>query len=227
VSEARKYSWGATFYGKKKDKLGTLVFKDILSGEILIWKHVQSELVKNYKQLLQKLLELGYKVKAIIIDGKRGLYKAFKDSPVQMCHFHQKRTILRYITMHPRLEAGKDLQKIIYSLTSTTQTIFTKRLNGWHEKHKYFLAEKTINSDTLQESYTHQKLVSAYKSLTTNLPYLFTYKNNKKFKVYNTTNALDGGVFSPMKKLLKVHNGFSKSLKLKMVDDYLVNYKNK
>ena len=37
----------ATFYGKKKDKLGTLVFKDILSKEILIWKHVQSELVKD------------------------------------------------------------------------------------------------------------------------------------------------------------------------------------
>jgi hypothetical protein len=42
----------ATFYGKKKNKLGTLVFKDILSKEVLIWKHVQSELTKDYKQLL-------------------------------------------------------------------------------------------------------------------------------------------------------------------------------
>jgi len=39
----------ATFYGKKKDKLCTLVFKDILSKEVLIWKHVQSELVKDYE----------------------------------------------------------------------------------------------------------------------------------------------------------------------------------
>jgi len=30
-----------------------------------------------------------------------------------------------------------------------------------------------------------------------------------------------------MKKLLKIHNGFSKSLKLKIVDDYLVRYKKK
>ena len=30
----------ATFYGKKKDKIGTLVFKDILSKELLICKHV-------------------------------------------------------------------------------------------------------------------------------------------------------------------------------------------
>jgi hypothetical protein len=43
--------------------------------------------------------------------------------------------------------------------------------------------------------------------------------------IQNTTNGLDGGVFSPMKKLFKIHNGFTKSLKLKMVDDYLLNYK--
>ncbi len=217
----------ATFYGKKKDKLGTLVFKDILSKEVLIWKHVQSELTKDYKQLLQRLLDIGYEVQAIIIDGKRGLYKAFKDYPVQMCHFHQKKVIQRYITMHPRLEAGKDLQKIMYNLTTTTETIFTKKLNEWYEKHKDFLAEKTINPDTLKKSFTHQKLVSAYKSLKTNLPYLFTYKNEKNIKIHNTTNAIDGGVFSPMKKLLKIHNGFTKSLKLKMVDDYLVSYKKK
>ena len=52
---------------------------------------------------------------------------------------------------------------------------------------------------------THQKLVSAYRSLTTNLPYLFTYKNEKNIKVHNAINAIDGGVFSPMKKLLKIH----------------------
>ncbi len=53
-------------HGKKKDKLGTLVFKDILSKEVLIWKHVQSELVKDYRQLLQRLLDLGYEIKALI-----------------------------------------------------------------------------------------------------------------------------------------------------------------
>jgi len=33
----------ATFYGKRKDKLGTLVFKDVITNEILIWKHIESE----------------------------------------------------------------------------------------------------------------------------------------------------------------------------------------
>ena len=68
----------ATFYGKKKDKLGTLVFKDIIKDEILIWKHIDSEKVFDYKQLLQMLLDLGYIIKSVTIDGKRGLYKVFK-----------------------------------------------------------------------------------------------------------------------------------------------------
>ncbi|NOQ30657.1 MAG: transposase [Helicobacteraceae bacterium] len=216
-----------TFYGKKSAKLGTMVFKDTLTGEVLIWKHVESELVKDYKQLIQRLLDYGYIIKAVTIDGKRGLFKALNDYPIQMCHFHQKKVIQRYITMHPRLEAGKELQKIMRTLTTTTETRFTNKLNIWYEIYKDFLAEKTLNIETNKESYKHQKLVSAYRSLRRNSPYLFTYKKYPKLKINNTTNALDGGVFSPMKKLMKVHAGFNKSLKLKIADEYLVNYKKK
>lgn len=157
--------------------------------------------------------------------GKRGLYKAFKDYPVQMCQFNQKRIIQRYITKNPKLQASKDLQKIMNRLTSTNETIFTKKLDAWYEIYKDFLAEKTLNDLTGKESFTHAKLVSAYRSLRTNLPYLFIYKKHKHLIIYNTTNSLDGGVFSPMKMLIKIHRGLSKSLKLKMLDDYLVTNK--
>lgn len=43
----------------------------------------------------------------------------------------------------------------------------------------------------------------------------------------NTTNLIEGGVFSPLKILIKIHRGLSKSLKHKIVDDYLLNYKKK
>ena len=215
----------ATFYGKRSDKLGTLVFKDITKSEVLIWKHIESETIFDYKQLLQRLLQLGYTIEAIIIDGKRGLYKAFEEFPVQMCHFHQRKTINRYLTRNPRLEASKDLQKIMFRLTTTTQKKFTEKLDVWYLIYKEFLDEKSISSFTGKEQFTHPRIRSAYKSLLTNLPYLFTYKNQKDIVIHNTTNALDGGVFSPMKKLLKIHNGFTKNLKIKIVDDYLVSYK--
>ena len=139
-----------------------------------------------------------------------------------MCHFHQKRIIQRYITKNPKLQASKDLQKIMNRLTSTNETIFTKKLDAWYKIYKDFIAETTFNEVTQKENFTHAKLVSAYRSLRTNLPYLFTYKNHKLLQIQNTTNSLDGGVFSPMKILIKIHRGLSKSLKLKMVDDYLL-----
>ena len=45
----------ATFYAKRKDKIGTLVFKDNLTKEVIIWKHISSETVAEYKDLKNKL----------------------------------------------------------------------------------------------------------------------------------------------------------------------------
>ena len=187
----------ATFYGKRKDKLGTLVFKDSISKEVLIWKHIQSETFKSYKYLLRELLELGYTINSITIDGKRGLYKAFEDYSVQMwCYFHQKRIIQRYITKHPKLQASKDLQKIMNRLTSTNETIFRKKLDTWYEIYQDFLAKKTLNESTGKESFTHAKLVSAFRSLRTNLAYLFTYKKYKHYDAFKTITSPKGTSFS-------------------------------
>ncbi|CAA6814006.1 MAG: FIG00657648: hypothetical protein [uncultured Campylobacterales bacterium] len=217
----------ATFYGKRKDKLGTLVFKDIESKEILIWKHIESETVEDYRYLKEELINLGYKIQSVTIDGKRGLYKAFEGIPIQMCHFHQKKIIQRYITLKPKLQASKDLKKIVSRLTLTTQNNFIKKLDIWYEIYKDFLDEKTVSKTTGKLHYTHPKVRSAYRSLRTNLPYLFTYKEHKNLNIQNTTNSLEGGVFSHMKNMISLHRGLSKNLKIKLVDFYLVNYSKK
>ena len=73
---------------------------DSLTHEILIWKHIQTERVDDYKYLLTELLELGYTIQSVAVSNV-----LFKDYPVQMCHFHQKRIIQRYITLNPKLDA--------------------------------------------------------------------------------------------------------------------------
>lgn len=171
----------ATFYGKRKDKLGTLVFKDITKNEILIWKHIQTETVEDYQQLLHYLLFLGYTINAIITDGFKGLHKAFSDYPIQLCHFHQKKTINRYLTRNSKLDIAIDLQKIMRNLTTTTEEKFTKKLDDWYEKYKDVLLEKSLNLATKKASYTHPKIVSAYRSLRRNIPYLFTYKKTDEY----------------------------------------------
>ena len=109
-------------------------------------------------------------------------------------------------------------------LTTDSGVNFRARLNNWYDIHHTFLNEKTLNFNTGKWSYRHKNLRSAYGSLKSNLPYLFTYKSDVDLHIHNTTNSLDGGVFSPMKKLLNIHAGMSKSLKLKLVDDFLVYY---
>lgn len=129
--------------------------------------------------------------------------------------------------MRPKLEASKDLKKIVSKLTLTTEKNFIQKLDEWYEIYKDFLDEKSISFTTGELHFTHPRIRAAYRSLKTNLPYLFTYKKYKKLHIQNTTNTLEGGVFSHMKNMISLHRGLSKSLKLNLVDYYLTNYKKK
>ena len=112
-------------------------------------------------------------------------------------------------------------------ITQTTEKNFTQKLDEWHEGYKDLLDEKRVSSNTGELHYTHPRIRAAYRRLKINLPYLFTYKNHKKLHIQNTTNALEGGVFSHMKNMISLHRGLGKRLKLNLVDYYLVNYKKK
>jgi len=217
----------ATFFGRRSDRLGTLVFKDVLSGKIVAGKHIERENADDYKQLIDELIEKGFRIQGAVVDGKRGVVKAFGDIPVQMCHFHQIAIVKRYLTSRPKLEASIDLLKICRKLTFLTHERFADALNIWHLKYKSFLEEKTLNVKTIRLTPTHARLLSAYRSLKTNLPYLFTYKNYKEFHIPNTTNHLDGGVFSQLKKLIKLHQGLAKKRKVKLIDEFLSQYNQK
>lgn len=213
----------ATFVGKKKNnnQKGVLVFRDSWEKENLIWKHVKTEKKEDYLQLKLFLEEKGYDIQGVVIDGKRGVSKVFGDIPVQICQFHQVKIITSKLTRKPKLEAGKELRKISLTLTNTTEEKFTKDLNDWYEKWKSFLEERTFVIGKVKGPFTHKKLRSAYNSLKTNLPHLFTYQKYPESKIPNTTNSLDGGVFSHLKTLLKNHRGLRIEIREKLIDDYL------
>ncbi|MFT5661906.1 MAG: hypothetical protein ACI9TV_002554 [Sulfurimonas sp.] len=138
----------ATFFGKRKDKFGVLVFKDVLTNRILIWKHIESEKLIEYIYLKDELISKGFTINGITVDGKRGLFRALEEFPVQMCHFHQKIIIHRYLTRRPKLEASKELKKIVSRLTTTTELRSKNKLDKWNEVHNEFINEKSINSIT-------------------------------------------------------------------------------
>lgn len=202
--------------------MGVAVIREPNLKKNIYWKEVSIENPEIYWQARNRLEQQGFTLKAVVIDGKRGVKEVFMDLLAQMCQFHQIAIINRYLTRKPKLEAGKDLRKITLLLTSSTEKEFTFLLNNWHEKWKDFLQEKSINPETQRLHYTHKRLRSAYRSLKTNPPYLFTYQKYPELKIPNTTNSLDG-TFSYFKTLLRIHRGTSKVKRYKAICEILKN----
>lgn len=104
-------------------------------------------------------------------------------------------------------------------LKDTDKESFEGGLNDWHIKWNDFLNERKIDAKG-KNRYVHKKLRSAYRSLKTNLPWLFTWYNNMSLEIPNTTNAIDGH-FADLKNKLRNHNGLSTERKKKFIDEFL------
>lgn len=123
----------------------------------------------------------------------------------------------RYLSRRPKLEAGKELRELALKLTESSREDFVSGLEDWYARWKDFLAEKTVDSKTERWHFTHRKVRSAYRSLRTNLPWLFTYRDHPKLKIPKTTNSCDGS-FAHWKNKVKIHRGLRKDRRKKMVD---------
>ncbi len=100
-----------TYFGRK---LGVMVFKDSISGQILYKQYVKQETNKLYLSGIEEIARRGIKIQAIICDGRKGLLQLFKGIPIQMCNFHQVAIIRRYLTKKPKMQASKELWDIPY-----------------------------------------------------------------------------------------------------------------
>lgn len=146
--------------------LQLMVFRSPELKKNLYAKVVVSETINEYMSGIKYLLDKGWKIKAIISDGK-GLRHDFYGIPVQMCHFHQQQIITRYLTRNPILEANIELREIAMKLTKTDKESFAGWLNEWYEKHKEFLKEKSVSPETGRRQFKHRRTRSAYFSLNT------------------------------------------------------------
>ena len=61
---------------------------------------------------LNYILQKGFKIQSITLDGRKGIPEIFRNYPVQICQFHIQKRISTLITKNPRTEAGKELNQI-------------------------------------------------------------------------------------------------------------------
>jgi len=206
-----------TFFGRS---FGICVFRSPSMRKNLYFREVQHESNEVYLHGKNVLEASGFTIKAIVLDGRPGVRQLFSHIPVQMCHFHQKQIITRYLTNNPKLEAGRELKLLTTTLCKTNEKDFTDVLDAWYGKWSSFLQEKTIDPFTRRWHYTHKRLRSAHRSLRVNLPYLFTYQKYPDLNIPNTTNSLDGS-FSRLKELVNIHRGLKKEMKDKIIGEIL------
>lgn len=201
----------ATFFSRSD---GVLVFR---ANKInLHWRFIETETLAEITQGLKFLDTQGFKYASMTIDGRRGVIKlleaGYPHLPIQLCQFHQAQIIRRYTTNNPKTDCGIELKLLMKVLTTMDYFTFKTQLEILHEKYKDFLKQRNE-----QGQYKHRQLRSAFRSLKTNLPYLFTYKKFPDLHIPNTTNSCDGS-FAHWKQKIKIHRGLRKHRRNKMIN---------
>jgi hypothetical protein len=181
---------------------------------------ITTENKQVYEEARRYLENTGFTIQAVVLDAKRGIKEVFPDLIVQICQYHQYKIVMRYLTNNPQTEAGYELKTLIGVLAEIDERLFTALLTSWYEKWRDFLKQRTYRLDGKHWSYTHKRIRSAYRSLVTNLPYLFSFEHHPELHIPNTNNSLEGK-FSDMKKYLNNHHGLRAWRRQKLIETIL------
>lgn len=218
-SPAEVIMMDVTYFGRK---WGILVAINAHTSKTIYAKVINhAERVQDYEDVILALHGANIHPKACVIDGRKGIRKMLEDYgiKVQICQFHTIAFVNACLTRNPVLEPNIELRNVALSLTHVNKDTFSNMIYGWRLRHEVWMQERTYskNPDTgkLEWEYTHPLSRRAARTLSYNLPYLFTYQDYPELHIPNTTNLLEGK-FGYIKRKLLNHNGANKQLKIKI-----------
>lgn len=208
----------ATFFGKE---YGFLVFHDC--QKVIYFKEIKVESIKDFREGIESIKAANYVILSVTIDGRRGYINSIKkllgNIPIQMCLFHQKAIVRRYVTDRPRSKCGKDLKELMHLLCKPEhQQEFIEQFYILKDNYRYLLQQKNELGH-----YKHAALRSAFRSIDSNMLNLFTYTDLKNSNIPPTNNHLEG-MFGHIKERIKIHRGLDKNRKKKAVKFLLGNW---
>ena len=206
-----------TYWGRN---FGVLLALDSETGRPLYVAFVKSETVKDYEEAITSIKGRGYTIRGLIIDGKQSLFKSFSGYHMQMCQFHMRQIIRRYLTLNPKMLAGRDLKDLVDRLHRVQVADFRKEYQGWKDKWKDTIAHRSLHKDGKMH-YTHRRLRAAMNSLDFYLPYLFTYQREDCKGMPNTNNKIEG-TFTDLKKNLNNHSGLTLESRKRFINGFFL-----
>jgi transposase-like protein len=209
-------TFDGTFFGRG---YGFLIYR--AEGRNIHWQEIVSERIQDMEAGLLHLKQQGWKFSSVTIDGRKGaislVNRLFPNTPVQLCLFHQKAVVRRYLTGNPKTDCGKEIAKLSCDLLTLTEEEFLTRLQTIRDTYAEFLKERNE-----MNQFKHRRLRSALRSLRSNAPYLFAYKRFPERKIPHTTNSCDGS-FAHWKNKVKIHRGLKRDRRAKMINFLLSN----
>lgn len=207
----------ATYWGRH---FGIVIMKDAWAGDVLWYKFIsKKETLADYKEGVEWLKGRGFTILAIVSDGLKGLRAMFSEFKFQLCQFHQVMTIKTKLTLHPKLEASKELLALTRMLCHTDKESFIGSFIEWENKWEDFLKERAEDANG-KTHYIHKDLRSAWLSLKRNMPWLWTWYDYPELNIPNTNNALES-LNSDLKAKLNLHRGISNERRKVFIQDFI------
>ena len=203
-------TFDATFFGRG---YGLLIYR--AEGRNIYWQEIISERICDMEAGLRHLTAVGWRFSSITIDGRKGaislIEKLFPGTPIQLCLFHQKAIIRRYLTAHPKTACGCAIKSLMSEIMTLSESDFLARMQAIRDTYADFLKERNELGQ-----FMHRRLRSALRSLRCNASYLFTFQKFPELNIPRTTNSCDGS-FAHWKNKIKIHRGLKKERRSKMI----------
>ena len=78
------------------------------------------------------LISRGWRFSSVTIDGRKGVIqlikRLFPDVPIQLCIFHQKAIVRRYLTAKPKTSCGQEIRELTSFLNHVSEDLFVECL---------------------------------------------------------------------------------------------------
>lgn len=196
---------------------------------VICWIWVPYENSANWSRLFVMFPPPKY----VVCDGQKGLIKALNicwpSVVIQRCRFHVWLNVKARLTLRPESKAGRELLKLTRDLlhvrTRRRARRWKRDLKRWYKRHEGYVNARTIDPNPRKHKrkwrYTHEKLRSAYRQLNRQTDDLLRSSYRPHSELPGTTNHLEGGINSPIRRLLNYHRGMPQQHQMRLVDWYL------
>ena len=140
--------------------------------------------------------------------------------PIQMCQFHMKQIIRRYLTQNHKMLSSRELMDLIGRLHRSAEADFKRDYREWKMRWKATINHRSLHKDGRMH-YAHQRLRAAVTSLDFYMPYLFTFQREECRGMPNTNNKIEG-TFTDLKKNLNNHSGLTMENRRRFISGFFL-----